>query len=190
MHFELPLTSSIYTLVELGGLPIAAILCLGMLIFVLFFERMYFLGISFNRAVSELTQQKSQLQDLSLWERSRIQEAIIAEGLDVSLRSFWLLKAAIVACPLVGLMGTVSGMIFVFDQIALSGTGNPRLMASGIFQATLPTMAGMLISIIGLVMQYILKRLHLRSQTLLIESLPPCTEHEHEHKQEQREPKL
>ena len=53
-------------------------------------------------------------------------------------------------CPLLGLLGTVSGMIAVFDVLALNGTGNPRGMAAGVWQATLPTMAGMVLAITGL----------------------------------------
>ena len=53
-------------------------------------------------------------------------------------------------CPLLGLLGTVTGMIEVFDVMAFTGTGNPRLMAGGISKATLPTMTGLVISITGL----------------------------------------
>ena len=52
--------------------------------------------------------------------------------------------------PLLGLMGTVTGMISIFDIIAVSGTGNPRLMASGISLAVIPTMAGLFTALSGL----------------------------------------
>ena len=55
-------------------------------------------------------------------------------------------------CPLLGLLGTVTGMIEVFDIMAITGTGNARAMASGIARATLPTMTGLFISIVGLFM--------------------------------------
>ncbi len=51
---------------------------------------------------------------------------------------------------MLGLLGTVTGMIEVFDIMAITGTGNARLMASGIARATLPTMTGLVISITGL----------------------------------------
>ena len=47
-------------------------------------------------------------------------------------------------------LGTVTGMIEVFDIMAITGTGNARAMASGIARATLPTMTGLFISIVGL----------------------------------------
>jgi biopolymer transport protein ExbB len=56
----------------------------------------------------------------------------------------------IAICPLLGLLGTVTGMISVFDVLAITGTGNARAMAAGISQATLPTMAGLLVALTGL----------------------------------------
>jgi biopolymer transport protein ExbB len=167
MLTEIPYTSKVYELVELGGLPITAILCLSMLIFLLFFERLYYFLFSLKSSLSRAKAKSLALQNVSQWEKRCLQSALLADAKYSSQRSLWLLKAAIVACPLIGLMGTVSGMIIVFDQISMTGTGNPRLMASGIFQATLPTMAGMLVSIIGLVMQYILRRLDLHSNEIL-----------------------
>lgn len=49
--------------------------------------------------------------------------------------------------PMLGLLGTVVGMISAFDVIALHGTGNPNLMAEGISQALITTEAGLLTSI-------------------------------------------
>jgi len=50
---------------------------------------------------------------------------------------------------LLGLMGTVTGMITVFDVMAVSGTGNARSMAAGVSKATIPTMAGMVGALSG-----------------------------------------
>ena len=60
--------------------------------------------------------------------------------------------------PLLGLLGTVVGMIKVFDVMTFFGTGNARLMASGISQATIPTMAGLVAAISGLYIANLLKR--------------------------------
>ncbi len=49
--------------------------------------------------------------------------------------------------PMLGLLGTVTGMIEVFDVIALHGTGNPQEMAHGISQALLTTASGLIIAI-------------------------------------------
>ncbi len=51
--------------------------------------------------------------------------------------------------PMIGLLGTVTGMIEVFDVMAISGTGNARSMAAGVSKATIPTMAGMVGALSG-----------------------------------------
>ena len=65
-------------------------------------------------------------------------------------QSINIIKMLITLCPLLGLLGTVTGMIHVFDVMAVTGTGNTRAMAAGVSQATIPTMAGMVIAIAGL----------------------------------------
>ena len=52
--------------------------------------------------------------------------------------------------PLLGLLGTVSGMIQVFDAVAFSCTGSARLMAGGVSAATIPTMSGLVAALSGL----------------------------------------
>ena len=64
-------------------------------------------------------------------------------------RNVGLIKALIAICPLLGLMGTVTGMITVFDVMTYSGGGNARAMAGGVSMATVPTMAGMVAALSG-----------------------------------------
>ncbi|MDR2151861.1 MAG: MotA/TolQ/ExbB proton channel family protein [Helicobacteraceae bacterium] len=61
-----------------------------------------------------------------------------------------LLKTIVVIAPLLGLFGTVMGMIEVFEAIAHYGSSEPRVFASGIARATFPTMAGLTIALIGM----------------------------------------
>ncbi len=68
------------------------------------------------------------------------------------MRSIPIIKALISLCPLLGLLGTVTGMIEVFDVMALAGGGNSRAMAAGVSKATIPTMAGMVAALSGLVL--------------------------------------
>ena len=55
-------------------------------------------------------------------------------------------------CPLLGLLGTVTGMITVFEGLAGSETSQARAMADGVARATLPTLAGMAVAVAGLLM--------------------------------------
>ena len=60
------------------------------------------------------------------------------------------IKTCIALAPLFGLLGTVTGMIEVFQVMAFSGGGDARAMAGGVSKATLPTMAGMVVSLSGI----------------------------------------
>ena len=82
-----------------------------------------------------------------------------------------LLKALVVLCPLLGLLGTVTGMIQVFDVVAMTGTGNARALASGISRATVPTMAGMVVAIPGLYFSFQLQQLARRKADQLADLL-------------------
>jgi len=60
--------------------------------------------------------------------------------------------------PLLGLLGTVLGMISTFDVISVFGTGNPRALANGISEALITTQSGLFVSIPGLFMAGFLRR--------------------------------
>ena len=87
-----------------------------------------------------------------------------ADFKSVVLKDFTTIQILITLCPVLGLLGTVTGMIEVFDVVSFFGTGNARALASGITKATLPTMTGMAISIVGLLTFTILNS---KSQTLI-----------------------
>jgi biopolymer transport protein ExbB len=57
------------------------------------------------------------------------------------------IKVMAAVSPLLGLLGTVTGMIIVFQQITLFGTGDPRMMAGGISQALVTTVLGLTFAI-------------------------------------------
>lgn len=58
-----------------------------------------------------------------------------------------MIKLLAAVAPLLGLLGTVTGMILTFQSISLFGTGDPKLMASGISQALVTTMLGLFAAI-------------------------------------------
>ncbi len=60
--------------------------------------------------------------------------------------------------PLLGLLGTVTGMITTFDVIAIFGTGNAKALSGGISQALVTTQSGLLVGIPGLFMSRLLMR--------------------------------
>ena len=87
--------------------------------------------------------------DTTSWYAKRIREQMISETSVALKQNVGLIKALIAICPLLGLMGTVTGMVSVFDVMTFSGTGNARAMAAGVSKATVPTMAGMVAALSG-----------------------------------------
>jgi biopolymer transport protein ExbB len=73
-------------------------------------------------------------------------EAILGEVPKLG-RSLSIIKVISVVAPLMGLLGTVSGMINTFQAITLFGTGDPKLMAGGISTALVTTVLGLVVAI-------------------------------------------
>lgn len=76
----------------------------------------------------------------------QLNEAVLKEipRLEAGLPALKILAAV---GPLLGLLGTVTGMIITFQQITLFGTGDPKLMAGGISQALVTTVMGLVMAI-------------------------------------------
>lgn len=76
----------------------------------------------------------------------KLGEAILQETPKLE-RFLTLLKIISTVAPLMGLLGTVTGMIDVFQQITLFGTGDPQIMAGGISAALVTTVLGLVVAI-------------------------------------------
>lgn len=85
--------------------------------------------------------------DLGLLETERAIEAAGQHEVSLLTSHLRLLGAVGALTPMLGLLGTVTGMIKAFENIAQSGTGNPNLMASGIAEALTTTAAGLIVAI-------------------------------------------
>ena len=86
----------------------------------------------------------------------KLGEAILAET--PKLESFQtLLKIISTVSPLLGLLGTVTGMITVFQAITLFGTGDPKIMAGGISGALVTTVLGIVVAVPTILMHTVVK---------------------------------
>jgi len=85
-------------------------------------------------------------------------EALAAEQIRRRKKYVKTVSVLAATAPLLGLLGTVTGMISTFDGMARFGLGNPRVMASGISQAMITTQAGLVIALPGLFMGNFLRR--------------------------------
>ena len=140
---------SISRFMDAGGPVLWLILCLSVLLWSLIIERYWYLYKVHPGVLRNLVEQFSNYSASSTWHEERIREAIVSQvGLNLS-KSLMLIKTLIMLCPLLGLLGTVTGMIHVFDVVAITGTSNAKEMASGISMATIPTMAGLVTALSG-----------------------------------------
>ena len=83
------------------------------------------------------------------WNAQQIRRRLVAEASQRINQHLPLIKTLVTLCPLLGLLGTVTGMIEVFNIMAVTGGGDAKLMAGGVHKATIPTMAGMVAAISG-----------------------------------------
>lgn len=93
----------------------------------------------------------------------KLSEAILREVPAIT-RNLTFIKIISVVAPLMGLLGTVTGMINTFQAITLFGTGDPKLMAGGISQALVTTVLGLVVAI---PMTLLFATLHTRSKNLV-----------------------
>ena len=141
---------SIRDFMETGGPVLWIILVTAFLMWVLIIERYWFIRLTYPRLVRNAVAQWNARDDHHSWYAHRIREELISR-ISVSLhKGLVILNTLVALCPLMGLLGTVFGMVQVFDIMAVTGSGNARLMASGISMATIPTMAGMVVALSGL----------------------------------------
>ena len=148
-YLALPFTS-LFDFFDRGGPVIIVLFVLAIVMTTLLIERLFFF-ISELKDLSDLSvQEVSAYKDVNSWVLNKIKSKNISVINVAANRNLLLIQGLIALCPLLGLLGTVTGMIEVFDIMAITGTGNARAMASGIAKATLPTMTGLFISIVGL----------------------------------------
>ncbi|WP_348672176.1 MotA/TolQ/ExbB proton channel family protein [uncultured Abyssibacter sp.] len=135
---------------DAGGPVLWALLPLTVLLWTLILERFWYLGMRHGRVLQTFREEWLGRSERDSWQARRIRAAMVSEARDLLDRSLPVIKSLIALCPLLGLLGTVTGMIEVFEVMSLRGTGDARGMAGGVSRATLPTMAGMVVALSGL----------------------------------------
>ena len=134
---------------EAGGSVLWLIALLVLLMWGLIFERIYYLSHGHNVFLDSLVSKWDSREDKTSWHALQIRDKFLAEAKASINRNTTLIKTCIALAPLFGLLGTVTGMIEVFQVMAFTGGGDARSMAGGVSKATLPTMAGMTTALSG-----------------------------------------
>jgi len=144
--------------VERGGNVLFAIAGVTFLMWTLILERIWYFRRIAPREVKRVREIWAQEPDHTSWHADQIRRLLVSEVRSNLRASIMMIHTLVALCPLLGLLGTVTGMIEVFDVMGISGTGNTRAMASGVSKATIPTMAGMVAALSGLALSVQLER--------------------------------
>ena len=147
--------------VHQGGMVGYAIIILGIMAGILGLVRLAVVSIASRKVAAQ--KKSDSISDgnplgrvLAVWEENKevdvetlelkLDEVIMRESSKLE-RLLWAIKVVSVLSPLMGLLGTVTGMIQTFQAIMLYGAGDPKLMAGGISQALVTTMLGLIVAI-------------------------------------------
>lgn len=148
---------AISAFMDQGGNVLYLIAALTFLMWTLIFERFWYFRSEHKGVVRDATQKWEDRPERRSWTAHQIRDSLISEASDRITGSLPLIQTCVMLCPLLGLLGTVTGMISVFDAMATQG-GNARSMAAGVSQATIPTMCGMIASLSGVLGSTMVKR--------------------------------
>lgn len=148
--------------IDQGGAVGYIILFLGLVALLIAGERLFKLGVTGSKVRTQLKDTlKPQIDNplgrvLKVYEDNpgantetlelKLGERVLKETMGLN-KSLSFLKVIAVVAPLMGLLGTVTGMIVTFQAITLFGTGDPKLMAGGISQALVTTVLGLCVAI-------------------------------------------
>lgn len=155
---------AVLSFIERGGPVLIAIFAVTALMWTAILERLVYIIFFHRRHVRRAVSSWNGRDERHSWYAHQVRSMLLSETSQRLDYSLGLIKTLIAICPLLGLLGTVTGMIEVFDIMAATGSGNARAMASGVSKATIPTMAGMVAALSGLLISTQLNRYAVRAR--------------------------
>ena len=156
---------------ELGGPVLYLIALLLIIMWFMIIERIFYIRGPHQRAVKAATAEWESRSERSSWAAHQVREQLVSTVGSKLKENLSMIQACVALAPLFGLLGTVTGMIEVFQVMAINGTSNARAMAGGVSRATVPTMAGMVAALSGLFLSFWLQRKTEQERELLNEHL-------------------
>ena len=135
---------------ERGGTVLSMIAWVIFIMWTLIVDRALYLRREHPRAASAALAKWRTRGDTDSWHAEQIYHAIVSRlsmRLEVGIP---VIKTLAAVCPLLGLLGTVTGMILIFDVMAYLGSTSPRAVAAGVSTATITTMGGMVGALSGI----------------------------------------
>ncbi len=154
-----------------GGNVLWLIAALLFVMWTLIFERVWYLQFGWKKDVAKVIGTWESRAERKSWEAHQIRTMMISEA-RIRINQFLpMIKTLVALCPLLGLLGTVTGMIEVFNIMAVTGGGDAKSMAGGVQQATIPTMAGMVAALSGVFANTYVTRIAERESKFLHDNL-------------------
>jgi len=132
-----------------GGSVLWLIAILAAFMWAIILERIWYFNAGHQLYMTSLKVEWESIEDHSTWKAEQIKEKLISQAKIEVNKYLSLVNTCVALAPLFGLLGTVTGMIEVFQVMAFTGGGDARSMAGGVSKATLPTMAGMVSALSG-----------------------------------------
>lgn len=144
LHWD-TLVWPIQDFLALGGPVLFVLMLVTFAMWLLIAERYWYFATAARRARADVRRRHG---DSSAW-RDAVQRCRLSEYRIENERRLGLIRALVKGSLLLGLLGTVVGMIEVFDALAATGSSDARVIAAGVSKATLPTMAGLVAALSG-----------------------------------------
>lgn len=145
-------------MLDLGGDILLLIIVLAALLWTLIIERFYYLHRIYPHQALRATYLWRSRSERRSWYAYQFRQRLTHKSAQCLQANMGLIKVLITLCPLLGLLGTVVGMLEIFDAVAITGGNNPRATASGVSKAIITTMAGMVVAISALPVVGLLNR--------------------------------
>jgi biopolymer transport protein ExbB len=147
---HIPIVKGVVELVHGGGPFVGLIFAAGILMWTIIAERFWFFRRVLPQQAAELQKKWDARPEHTSWCARQIRQAMISKLHVAMSAGVPVMQVLVPMSPLLGLIGTVTGMLEVFDSMALRGNADARSMASGVSQAMICTMTGLAVSITGL----------------------------------------
>ncbi|HEY5703596.1 MAG TPA: MotA/TolQ/ExbB proton channel family protein [Gammaproteobacteria bacterium] len=135
---------------ERGGPIFMVVLIVSVGLWILILERYWYVLFVYPKDLQKAVDTWHSRTDHTSWYAMRIREGLLADIEITSGKFMLLIHATTSVLPLLGLLGTVTGMIALFDVMNVFSTGNTQGMATGISRALLPTIAGLVTALAGI----------------------------------------
>ena len=165
------LTEVLLGFMDKGGDVLWLIALLLFVMWTLIFERVWYLKFGWKKDVAEVIARWEGRPERKSWEAHQIRTMLVSQARMQINRNLPVIKTLVALCPLLGLLGTVTGMIEVFNIMAVTGGGDAKSMAGGVQQATIPTMAGMVAALSGVFANTYVTRIAQREGEFLRDNL-------------------